>query len=121
VIKEKIFLRKIKGEILETIFKYTPKENCSIFLFGSFAQNKVYPSSDIDIGFISDEPLKNSLLVKIKEELGQLKTLRDIDLIDFTDIQDRDFLKVSLGEVKIWHQTKKSKIYLNNLRKLILD
>jgi len=45
---------------------------------------KVYPSSDIDIGIICETTLDNSILVKIKEELEGIRTLRDIDLVDFS-------------------------------------
>jgi predicted nucleotidyltransferase len=110
---------KIKREILETIFKHIPKESCTIFLFGSLARGKAYPSSDIDIGIICDKALKNSLVVKIKEDLEQVKTLRGIDIIDFLSVKDQNFLKIALKEVKIWHQTKKSRVYLDNLKKRI--
>jgi len=112
---------RLKKQILEIMFRYIPKETCAIFLFGSLAQNKVYRSSDIDIGIISDKPLENSVLVKIKEELQGVKTLRDIDVVDFLSIQDKHFLKIALKEAKIWHQAKKSKVYLKHLRKLIAD
>ena len=111
---------ELKNQILEVIFKYIPKEDCVIFLFGSFAQNKVYPSSDIDIGIVCDKPLENSILVKIKEGVQAVKTLRNIDVVDFLSVQSNDFLKIALKEVKIWHQTKKSEAYLSNLKKLIV-
>ncbi|MEA3369288.1 MAG: nucleotidyltransferase domain-containing protein [Candidatus Ratteibacteria bacterium] len=109
----------VKKQILETILKYIPKETCAIFLFGSLAQNKIYPSSDIDIGIVGNKPFKNSILVKIKEKLEEAKTLRDIDIVDFLSIQNKDFLRIALKEVKIWHQTSRSKVYLNNLKRLM--
>ncbi|MBL7132084.1 MAG: nucleotidyltransferase domain-containing protein [Candidatus Omnitrophica bacterium] len=112
---------QLKKQILKIIFRHAPKEDCAIFLFGSLAQNEIYPSSDIDVGIICDKPLENSILVKIKEEMQKVKTLRDIDIVDFLPIQDKDFLKIALKEVKIWHQGRKSKPYLDNLRKLIAD
>jgi predicted nucleotidyltransferase len=111
-------LDPLKKQILEAIFEYVPKETCAILLFGSLARNKVYPSSDIDVGIVSNEPLKNSILVRIKEKLENVKTLRNIDVVDFLAVQDKDFLKIALKEVKIWHQTRRSKVYLANLRKL---
>ena len=111
-------IAELKKQILEVIFKYIPKDNCVIFLFGSLAQNKVYPSSDIDIGIISNKLLENSILVRIKGELEKARTLRDIDVIDFLSVVDKDFLKIALKEVKIWHQTKRSKVYLSNLKRL---
>lgn len=115
------YSNEVKKQILETIFKYIPEETCAIFLFGSLAQNKVYRSSDIDIGIVSNEPLRNSILVKIKQEVKQVKTLRDIDVVDFLSIQNKDFLKIALKEIKIWHQTSKSKVYLSNLKKLMVN
>ncbi|MFH0938880.1 MAG: nucleotidyltransferase domain-containing protein [Planctomycetota bacterium] len=112
---------ELKQEILAVVFKYVAKENCAVFLFGSLAQNKVYPSSDIDIGIISDKSLENSVVVKIKEELQEAKTLRDIDIADFSSIQDKKFLKIALRAIQIWHQTKRSKAYLSNLKKRITD
>ena len=110
-----------KEQILKIIFKYIAEDNCTVFVFGSLAQNKLYPSSDIDIGVVCDKPLKNSILVRMKEELQCVKTLRDIDIVDFLSVQDRDFLKIALREVKIWHQTQNSKVYLDNLKRLIRD
>lgn len=114
-------IKKLKKEILEIIFKYLPKDKCLIFFFGSFAKEQLFPSSDIDIGIISDEPIKNSVLVKIKNEIEGVKTLRDIDIVDFLSIPDERFINLALKEVKIWHKTRKSKHYLNNLKKRIKD
>ncbi|MBU0571890.1 MAG: nucleotidyltransferase domain-containing protein [Candidatus Omnitrophica bacterium] len=110
---------KLKKQILEIIFKYISRETCTIFLFGSFAQKEIYPSSDIDVGLISDKALKNSILIRIKEGLGDVNTLRDIDITDFSSIQDKNFLRIALKETKIWHQTKKSRACLDNLKKRI--
>ena len=112
-------MKAFKKEILKILFKYITKDSCVVFAFGSFAKNKVYPSSDIDIGIICETTLDNSILVKIKEELERIRTLRDIDLVDFSSVTDKNFLKIALKEVKIWHQTKKSKTFLTNLRKQI--
>jgi len=108
---------KLKNQILKIIFKHIPKDDCLIFLFGSGAKKRIYPSSDIDIGIISNKPLNNSTLIRIKQDLEQVRTLRDIDLVDFSSLEDKKFLKIALKEVKIWHQTPKSKVYLNNLNK----
>jgi predicted nucleotidyltransferase len=108
-----------KKHILDIIFKHVPKNDCVVFLFGSFANGEIYPSSDIDLGIICNVAVDNRTIVQIKEEFEKIETLRDIDLVDFTSIQDKDFLKIALKEVEIWHQTEKSRAYLDNLRKLI--
>ncbi|MFA4888378.1 MAG: nucleotidyltransferase domain-containing protein [Candidatus Omnitrophota bacterium] len=113
-------IKLLKDKILPVIFKHVHREECVVFLFGSFAQKQSVQSSDIDIGIICAKPLANLTLLKIKEELeGQ--TLRDIDLIDFTSASDKEFLKLALRRIKICHQTRKSKVYLANLRKRAKD
>ncbi|MEK6715377.1 MAG: nucleotidyltransferase domain-containing protein [Candidatus Omnitrophota bacterium] len=112
---------KLKKQILDKIFQYILRDDCLVFLFGSFGKGNVYRSSDIDIGILSSRPLENSIIVKIKEEMSQVKTLRDIDLVDFLSVQDNDFLRIALKEIKIWHKTSRSKVYLDNLKKRIRD
>ena len=112
---------RLKREITETILKYVPRDNSVVFLFGSLAQDEVYPSSDIDIGIICNRALPNSLLVKIKDELEKARTLRQIDIVDFSSQRSKDFLKAALKKIEIWHQTKKSGVYLDNLKRRISD
>jgi predicted nucleotidyltransferase len=112
-------LDKIKNEILAVFLKHIPKDKCAIFLFGSFAKKEIYPSSDIDIGVVCAKSLTNSTLVKIKQGLREIRTLRDIDVVDFSSSKDKNFLKTALKEVRVWHQTPKSRVYLNNLKKRI--
>ena len=107
-------LKLIRERILPVIFKYVSRGECAVFLFGSFAQNQNAKSSDIDIGIIGAKPLSNSTLLKIKEELED-KTLQGIDLTDFAATGDKEFLKLALRRIKLWHQTPKSKVYLANL------
>src|SRR3989339_266155 len=108
-----------KEEILNIIFKYIPKDECSVFLFGSFAKGEYFKSSDIDIGIIGAKPVDSRALVTIRDEMEKVRTLRDIDIVDFADISDKSFMRIALKEIKVWHQTKKSKIYLSNLVKQI--
>jgi predicted nucleotidyltransferase len=106
----------LKQKILPVIFKYAPKDGCAVFLFGSFARQAAARSSDLDIGIVCANPLERLALIKIKEELEEL-TLREVDFTDFSAVTDEDFLKLALRRIKIWHQTKSSKVYLANLRR----
>lgn len=115
------YSEQLKQQILEFIFRCIPKDNCAVFLFGSFAQSNAYSASDIDIGIVCNKSLENSIMVKIKEEMLKVKTLRDIDIVDFTSLQDKDFLRLALKEVKVWHQTRNSRVYLDNLKRRIKD
>ncbi|MBI1883443.1 MAG: nucleotidyltransferase domain-containing protein [Chlamydiae bacterium] len=110
----------VKTSILSVLFKYLPKEEVVIFLFGSFAKGEMDSSSDIDIGLLSDQPLERSVLARVRDDLGEhVQTLRNVDVIDFSNITDPVFLKEALQEIEIWHQTQKSRVCLDNLRKHI--
>ncbi len=114
-----IVKEKIKKEILSIIFKHLNPNNCTIFLFGSYAQNKAKQSSDIDIGFVSTEKVSLNNILTIKEELNEVvNVLRDIDFVDFSaDNLDKDFIRIALRDIEIWHKTKESSKILNNLLK----
>jgi predicted nucleotidyltransferase len=108
---------KLKNQILNIIFKFINKDECMIFLFGSFKKGRVNQSSDIDIGIICNEKLDPILVQRIKHELNEkVWTLREIDFIDFNSVNDIVFLKSALKEVDIWHKGKKLKINLENLK-----
>ena len=52
-----------------------------IYLFGSFATDKATYFSDIDIALETKEVLTKRNLIKLKENLENIKTLRKIDFI----------------------------------------
>ncbi len=112
-----IIKEKIKKEILDIIFKHLNSDNCTIFLFGSYAQNKAKQSSDIDIGFVSIEKISLNDVLTVKDELNEeVNILRDIDFVDFSaDNLDKDFIKIALKDIEIWHKTKESSEILNSL------
>jgi len=114
------FLKNIKKEVLNIVFKHLSLEDSVVFLFGSFAQGKFNRGSDIDIGIICDKKINRAKLAVIKSDLEEgVKTLRKVDVVDFYNIKDKDFLEITLRKVEIWHQTRKSKAFLNNLKKQI--
>lgn len=101
---ERMINDKIKNHIIEIILRHIDKEDCVIFLFGSFARHSPRRTSDIDIGILSSTPIKKSTLYLLREELeDEVQTLRKIDLVDFTDVKDILFLKQALKEAEIWH------------------
>ena len=108
---------KLKKQILDIIFRFVNKEECAIFLFGSFVKGRVRQNSDIDIGIICNEKIDPILVQKIRDELnGNVWTLREIDVIDFNNISDKVFLRSALKEIEIWHIGKKLKTNLENLK-----
>ena len=114
---EKI-LSDVKVIVLRVILNYLPQKNVFIFLFGSQVSKEEFSASDIDVGLLCDDKVDNSILVKIKDEIAEkVRTLRHIDLIDFNTVNDKLFLESALRRIIIWHETPKSKIYLDNLKK----
>lgn len=108
---------KLKHQILDIIFKFVNKEECAIFLFGSFVKGRVRHSSDIDIGIICNEKINPIIIERIREEINEkVWTLREIDIVDFGNISDKVFLNSALKEVEIWHIGKKLKINLESLK-----
>jgi uncharacterized protein len=55
-----------------------------IYIFGSFADNRLTPESDIDIAFLTWEKISAVEKWKIQEEMASLLDI-DIDLVDLKD------------------------------------
>ena len=121
--KEK-YIKDLKLQVLEIIFRRASKDDSVVFLFGSFAKKDetIFRSSDIDIGIFACNNLSREDIVCIRWDLEEeLMTLRTIDFVDFFRVKDQDFIKIALREVEIWHQQGKSKEVFYNLRRQIVD
>ncbi len=107
---------ELKAQILKIIFKYLPKDRCTVFLFGSYARDRAKQSSDIDIGIICPEKLDSSQIFLLKEDLNEnAQTLRNIDIIDFNSGLDEDFIRIATKKVEIWNKGKELKGCLKNI------
>ena len=116
----KNMMAKVKDAVLRIIFQYLPEKETVVFLFGSFANGDDGRGSDIDIGVFQNGKIDREIMVKMKDELEEkVKTLRNIDLVDFCDVFDDQFIKEALKEITIWHQTPTSKISFQNFRRQI--
>ncbi len=56
-----------------------------LYLFGSFATKTATPYSDIDLALETKENLNRKILLKIKDEIENIRTLRKIDFIYFNE------------------------------------
>ena len=61
-------IRKIKKRVISILDKYFGNDYI-LFLFGSFAKNKIDNLSDFDLAIYSKNPIPASKIVKVKEEL----------------------------------------------------
>jgi len=110
-------IAKIKKRIISILDKYFGNDYI-LFLFGSFAKNKIDNLSDFDLAIYSKNPIPPSKIVKVKEELEtKAGTLRDIELINLTQEVDSLLLKNILEEGILWKKTKNSEELLRNLRR----
>lgn len=99
-------IEQLKKTIIEVIFKYINPDDCFIFVFGSYATDRAKISSDIDIGLIPQHTIPDNVMARLRIELSsQVKTLREIQLFDFTNV-NKDFKDIATKEVKIWHKGK---------------
>lgn len=72
---------KIIGRVVG-IIKTHLSGNRKIFLFGSLAKGNALDTSDVDIGILGRKKIPFSVMVKIKEEVEKIKTLRKVDVVD---------------------------------------
>lgn len=70
-----------------------------MFIFGSQANLKKLKAADIDVGIKAKRALNFKKLAKIRDELNEIPTLRPIDLVDFSNVED-DFKNVALSNIE---------------------
>ena len=58
----------------------------NIFIFGSEAVGTADRRSDIDIGILGPQPVPGAVMQRIREDLEKLRTLRQFDLVDFSQV-----------------------------------
>lgn len=93
-------LEKLKKEILEIIGRYLDLKLYKIFFFGSRVTRGTNERADIDIGIEGLNPIDNSILFKIKDEVDDLPILYKIDIVDFRNAAD-NFRNVALQKIEV--------------------
>ena len=111
-------LLKYKKLILSEIFRYIEKEDCIVFLFGSFAEGNPQRSSDIDVGILYNLSVSDKNFVEACEAVENVvPTLRHIELVDFNSV-DKKIKAEAIKEMKIWHIGKNCRELLKNLKQV---
>lgn len=90
------------GLAREIVLSHLQDENCRVFLYGSRASGTASWRSDIDIGFLCDQPLDNKKLAEIRHSLEESIVPYPVDLTDFTVVKDEAFKQQALKEAVIW-------------------
>jgi uncharacterized protein len=91
---------KLKKEILEIIGKHLDLKKHRVFFFGSRTNGQANKRSDIDIGIEGPEKIPSGIMAKIREEIFNLPTLYQIDVIDFSST-DKDFRKIAGKNIEL--------------------
>ena len=68
--------------------RHVPDPAYRIFLFGSRAEGKAGPRSDIDIGIEGPAPVVREAMALIEEELEEAPTLYTIEAVDFARVPE---------------------------------
>ena len=79
---------EITKEAVTIIRRYLPPKEFEVVLFGSWARGDAQANSDIDIGLTGPEPVDDMMLLRIKEEISGIPTLRRIDVVDLSRTDD---------------------------------
>lgn len=70
-----------------------------IVLFGSWAKGTALETSDLDIGILGEKKVPDIALRKIRQEVERLRTLRKIDVVDFS-LVSKNFKDAALKYAK---------------------
>ncbi|MBI5220543.1 MAG: nucleotidyltransferase domain-containing protein [Candidatus Liptonbacteria bacterium] len=81
--------KDIIKELTAIIRRHLPDRKFKILLFGSWAKGSAEPTSDIDVGILGPQPVDDPLLLRIREEILGIPTLRRIDLVDLNQTDQR--------------------------------
>ena len=75
-------VQEIIAETVSVLRRRLPEGNFKIYLFGSQAKDAADPASDIDIGLFGAKPLDDLMLLRLRDEVKAIPTLRKIEIVD---------------------------------------
>lgn len=90
---------KVLKQVVAIIRSYLD-ENYKIYLFGSWAKNSALPTSDLDIAILGRKKISWETMAKIRQEIENVPTLRQIDIVDLNSV-GKDFRKNILKSGKL--------------------
>ncbi len=76
-------------DALVTMGRKYHKLGVELFIFGSFAYGKNRNNSDLDIGIEWSDKRNVHLLNQLEKEIRDLPTIRKIDLVDFSRVDNQ--------------------------------
>lgn len=83
-------VQPLVDEVVRVVCDHVQGEHVRLYLFGSWAQGRALPVSDLDIALDTGMPIDPATIQQITESLDELPTLRKIDLVDLQAV-DQEF------------------------------
>ena len=75
-------VQPLVDEVVRVVCDHVHGEHVRLYLFGSWAQGRALPVSDLDIALDTGMPIDPATILQITESLDELPTLRKVDLVD---------------------------------------
>ena len=79
----------LRDAVRSVMRRHLEPASCDVFLFGSEAEGRATPRSDIDVGVLGPAAMPGAVMQRLRDELEQLRTLRSFDLVDFSLVDER--------------------------------
>ena len=89
----------IIAECVRVIRRRLPANGVRVYLIGSRARSAASEGSDIDIALLAKKRIDGLVLMRIREEVKGIPTLRKIDIVDL-GAADAGFKREVLGHAK---------------------
>jgi len=74
---------------LQQLARKYQKDGVKLFIFGSFAQDKARPTSDLDLGVEWQGQPNPAVFRRLYQDVQSLPTIRPIDVVDFSQTNSR--------------------------------
>lgn len=80
-------IEAILKEATQIIQRHVPAHT-QILLFGSWAKGEASLNSDLDIGILAEKTVSFEVMMRIRNEIEAVPTLRKIDVVDLRAVDD---------------------------------
>jgi len=92
--------KKYQDQLLKIIHPYIPK--CTIYLFGSRAQDTEKAGSDVDIAIDAGSIIKHKIILNILNDIDDTTIPMKVDIIDLQNVKENFKKEVLSQGIIIW-------------------
>ena len=111
----------IKNEINKILAGFFG-EDYLLFIFGSFAAGENDGVSDLDLALYKAGKISPGKIAEIKDELNRkVHTLRELDIVNLTDVVSEELMGNILKKGAIWHRPRNSNALMRDLKRRLVN